>query len=70
MSPADPEFSFQQVVVDFADIQGKSYMVYADRYTGWAEVALMSSGKGKNVCDTMRTWFCTYGAPEEICSDG
>lgn len=70
MSPADPEFPFQQVVVDFADIQGKSYMVYADRYTGWVEVALMSSGKAKNVCDNMRTWFCTYGAPEEISSDG
>ena len=70
MSPADPEFPFQQVVTDFADIQGKSYLVYADRYTGWVEVALMQSGKAKTVCDTMRTWFCTYGVPEEISSDG
>ena len=70
MSPADPEFPFQQVVVDFVDIQGKSYMVYADRYTGWVEVALMQSGKAKTICDTMRTWFCTYGTPEEISSDG
>ena len=45
-------------------------MVYADRYTGWVEVALMSSGKTTNVCDTMRTWLCTYGAPEEISSHG
>ena len=70
MSPADPEFPFQQVVVDFVDIQGKNYLVYADRYTGWVEVALMPSGKAKTVCDTMRTWFCIYGAPEEISSDG
>ena len=43
---------------------------FADRYTGWVEVAWMSSGNAKNVCDTMRTWFCTYGAPKEISSDG
>ena len=41
MSPADPEFPFQQVVIDFVDIQGKNYLVYADRYTGWVEIALM-----------------------------
>ena len=70
MSPADPGFPFQQVVVEFADIQGKSYMVYTDRYMGWVEVALMLSKKAKNVCDTMRTWFCTYGMPEEISLDG
>lgn len=45
-------------------------MVYADRYTGWVEVALMTSGRAKTVCDTLRTWFCTYGVPEEISSDG
>lgn len=70
MTPADPEFPFQQVVVNFVDIQGKSYMVYANRHTGWVEVALMSSGKAKNVCDTMRTRFCIYSAPEKISSDG
>ena len=70
MLPADLEFPFQQVVVDFVDIQGKSYMVYADRYKGWVEVVFMSLEKAENMCDTMRTWFCTYGAPKEISSDG
>ena len=37
---------------------------------GWVEVALMSSGKAKNICDTMRIWFCTYGTPKEISSNG
>ena len=70
MSPADPEFPFQQTVVDFVDINGKNYLVYADQYTGWVEVALMPSRKAKTVCDTLRTWFCTYGAPEELSADG
>ena len=64
MSPAD------LVVVDFTGIQSKSHMVYTDQYTGWAEVALMSSGKAKNICHTMRTWFYTYGAPKELSSGG
>ena len=34
------------------------------------EVALMPLGKANNVCDTMTTWFCTFGAPEELSSDG
>ena len=70
MLPADLEFPFQQTVVDFVEINGKNYLVYADRYTGWIEVALMPSGKAKMVCDTFRTWFCTYGAPEELSADG
>ena len=70
MSPADLEFPFQLIVVDFVAIQGKSYMVYADQYKGWVEVALMSSRKVKNRCDTMGTCFCIYGEPEEIYSDG
>ena len=69
MSPADLEFPFQQTVVVFVDINGRNYLVYADLYTGWVDVALMPSGKAKTVCDTLRTWFCTYGAPEELHAD-
>ena len=58
------------MAVDFAEIQVKNYLVYADRYTGWVEITLMSSGNANTVCDTLRSWFSTYGAPEEISSDG
>ena len=70
MSLVYPDFPFQQAVVDFVDIHSRNYIIYTDRYTGWVEVALMPSGKAKTVYDTMRTWFCTYGAPEELSSDG
>ena len=70
MSPADHEFPFQQAVVDFVDIHDRNYIIYTDRYTGLVEVVLMLSGKAKTVCDTMRTWFCTYGSPEELLSNG
>ena len=70
MPPPNPEFPFQMTVTDFFDMQGKNYMVYADRYTGWVEVARMSSGNARATCDALRKWFCTYGVPQEISSDG
>ena len=45
-------------------------MVYADLYTGWMEVTLLSSGKDTAGCEALRNWFFTYGLPKEISSDG
>lgn len=70
MQPSNPEFPFQKTATDLFDMHGKSYMVYADRYTGWIEVAPLPSGKAVAICDALRGWFCTYGAPEEMSSDG
>lgn len=70
MLPSNPEFPFQKTVTDFFDLRGKNYLVYADRYTGWVEVTLMSSGNAKATCDALRNWFCTYGVPEELSTDG
>ena len=39
--PPDPEFPFEQVVIDFFELNGNDYMLYADRYSGWVEGALM-----------------------------
>ncbi|MEL7377532.1 MAG: DDE-type integrase/transposase/recombinase, partial [Bacteroidota bacterium] len=68
--PANPDYPFQQTVTDFFDLHGKDYLIYADRYTGWVEIALMTSGRSQAVCDALRKWFVTYGAPEELSSDG
>ena len=31
-----PTYSFQQVAYDYFEVKGHSYLVYADRYLGWA----------------------------------
>ena len=67
--PTNPEYPFQQTVTDFFNLHGKDYLIYADRYTGWVEVALMVSGKAQIVCDTLRKLFVAYGSPEELASD-
>ena len=70
MPPSNPEFPFQKTVTELFDLHGKTYMEYEDRYPGWMEVTSLSSGKATAVCDALRNWFCTYGVPEEISSDG
>ena len=47
--PPNPQYPFQQTVTDFYDLAGNSYIVYADRYTGWVETVLMPNGKAKTV---------------------
>ena len=70
MPPSNLEFPFQTTVPDLFDLHGKTYMVYADRFIGWMEVTSQSSGKATVVCEALQNWFCTYGVPEEISSDG
>lgn len=65
MPLSNPEFPFQQTMIDFLNLNSRNY-----RYTGLVDVALMPSGKARVVCNTLRTLFCTYGTPEELSSDG
>ena len=64
-----PDYPFQQVVTDFAEIEGHDFLVYADRYSGWLEVAKLNSKAWKAVHHALLTWF-DFGVPEEISSDG
>ena len=70
MLPSNPKFPFQQTVINFFDLHGRNYVIYSDCYTCWIEVTLTKTGKVRAVCHTLRTWFCTYGAPEELSSNG
>ena len=65
-----PEFPFQMTVLDFCDMHGKKFLIFADRYTGWVEVAFMNSTTAKATCSVMRKWFVTFGVPEHLGSDG
>ena len=65
-----PDLPFQQVVGDFYHSGGNTYLIYADRYTGWTEVAKVTSTAFKNIEKSFLFWFKTFGVPEEISSDG
>ena len=68
--PPQPEFPFQQTVTDLFDIKGNDYVVYADRYTGWIEAALLRRKTAQTINNALRRWYCTYGVPDELSSDG
>ena len=65
-----PEYPFQQVVTDFADMEGHDFIIYADRFSGWLEVAKLSNKTWRSVRQVFLQWFSSFGVPEEISSDG
>jgi hypothetical protein len=65
-----PEMPFQQVAVDYYYAGNHHYLIYADRYSGWTEVALVPNTSFNVLKKNMIMWFRTYGVPEEISSDG
>ena len=38
-----PEYPFQQAVSDFCDIEGHTFLIYADRFSGWVEVERLAT---------------------------
>ena len=65
-----PELPFQQTVSDLYQLGSHHYLLYADRYSGWTEVAKISNSSAKHIKRNMLEWFKAYGVPEEISSDG
>ena len=70
MSPP-PEYPFQQTVVDLCQLERNVYLVYADRLTGWIEVAHLADGATvRAIRDELRRNFMRWGAPEQLSTDG
>jgi hypothetical protein len=70
-SPA-PMYPFESTVADYFNFKGITYLVYADRYTGWVTTAKCHShgADAANLKRELRTLFCIYGAPAEMATDG
>ena len=69
-----PSTPFEAVFADFFDYGGHQYLVIGDRLSGWVEV--FGSTAGTNLAGAtglvrhLRTFFGTFGVPEELSSDG
>ena len=59
-------------VADYFTLQGFSYLVYADRYTGWVTVskAPATGSTASSLIHELRTAFSLYGVPAELSTDG
>jgi hypothetical protein len=66
----EPEMPFEQVASDLYQKASHYYHIYADRLSGWTEVARIPSSSFKHIKKNFQMWFRTYGVPEEMSSDG
>ena len=70
MTPA-PVYPFQQAVADLFQTNGSTYLAYADRLTGWLEVAHFPyEATSSKLATQFRKYFERWGAPEEVSVDG
>ena len=60
----------EQVSIDLAQYGGKTYLVLADRYSGWVLVEKYAKSPDQMaVCNTLNNWFLDFGRPLVIRSD-
>ena len=68
--PPMPEFPFQLVSSDYFAYGGHSYLLLVDRYSGWPVVRRCKDETAAELVTALREYFCVYGTPEEIATDG
>ena len=69
LSTPEPEFPWQQSVMDYFEYSALKFLVIADRFTGWPEVFRLN-GKAITLVKTCRNLFAQFGVPEELSFDG
>ena len=69
-----PSTPFEAVFADFFDYHGRHYLVVGDRLSGWVEIlgspASTDLAGSSGLIRHLRTFFATFGVPEELSSDG
>ncbi|XP_057310694.1 uncharacterized protein K02A2.6-like [Hydractinia symbiolongicarpus] len=69
--PDPPIYPFQQTAADLFHMAGRLYIVYADRFSGWPEVASTKpDATATTVVNIFRRYFTNFGVHEELSSDG
>ena len=64
-----PAYPFQCICADYFHHSGYNYLVIVDRYSNWPIVE-RNTGGSKNLIESLRRSFVTYGIPDELSSDG
>lgn len=64
-----PDRPWQKVATDLFQWAGKDYLLVVDRYSGFPEIALLSSTTSDSVITHIKCIFARHGIPEEVLSD-
>ena len=67
-----PDWPFQQILMELFYVGNHGYLACADRLTGWLILYHLSHGQANvsRLISICRDIFQSYGAPEELSSDG
>ena len=71
VTPQPPTRPFQAIAADFFTLRGAGYLVIVDRFSGWPHIVTSLSGQGaRGFCRALRSYFSTFGVPDELSTDG
>ena len=59
-------YPFQKVCTDYCELDGATYLVVVDKYSGWPSVHYLAktTANRKGLMDALRGWFMIFGVPE------
>ena len=67
LPPHHPQYPFQFLCINMANISGVTYGVAVDRYLGWP---IVWDERKTKLPEWLRSHFTAYGMPEHITMDG
>ena len=70
VTPPVPDYPFQHVSSDYFSYAGNNYLVIVDRYSGWPFIYRCVEETAAELVRVLRDYFCTWGTPEELATDG
>ena len=72
LTSSSPDYPFEKFVSDYFSLHGHKYLLYADRHSGWITIVKSNEGEGNAnyLKKRLRTLFSTFGAPNELSSEG
>jgi hypothetical protein len=66
-----PTRPFQETAADIFEYAGRFYLVYTDRFSGWAEICQYNKcPNSEMVIASLRKYFTMFGVPNKFRSDG
>jgi hypothetical protein len=69
MPEAIPDYPWEMIAMDFADLNNKLFLITVDRYSDFFEVDEVPSTSAQATLKVLRPHFARYGSPRVIISD-
>ena len=65
-----PEYPFELIAADYCSLQGHTYLVIVDRFSGWLSIYYCGeNASAKQLIQKLKVQFSTFGISRELASD-